>query len=49
MAGMIAGVLGWSDEQIDRELSLYSKLISSQRVSALRPLDSSSDGLRSVS
>ena len=49
VAGMIAGVLGWSDEQIDRELSLYSKLISSQRVSALRPLDSSSDGLRSVS
>ena len=49
VAGLIAGVLGWSDEQIDREVSSYAQLIKSQRNSAHRPTDSSSVGIRSVS
>jgi glycerol-3-phosphate dehydrogenase len=43
VAGIIAGVLGWSDEQVDREISLYTQLIEGQRKSAL-----GSEGTRRV-
>jgi glycerol-3-phosphate dehydrogenase len=36
VAGIIAGVLGWSDAQVDQEISGYRQLIESQRNSALR-------------
>jgi glycerol-3-phosphate dehydrogenase len=36
VAGIIAGVLGWSDAQVDLEISGYAQLIESQRNSALR-------------
>jgi glycerol-3-phosphate dehydrogenase len=36
VAGIIAGVLGWSDAQVHQEISSYSQLIESQRNSALR-------------
>lgn len=35
VAGIIAGVLGWSDAQVDQEISGYRQLIESQRNSAL--------------
>jgi glycerol-3-phosphate dehydrogenase len=35
VAGLIAGILGWSDEQVDREVALYTELIEGQRNSAL--------------
>lgn len=44
-ATIIAGVLDWSDEQIDREVRLYVALIESQRISSL----SLADGSNSVS
>jgi glycerol-3-phosphate dehydrogenase len=37
VAGLIAGILGWSDEQVDREVALYTELIEGQRNSALGP------------
>ena len=36
VAWIIAGVLGWSDAQVDQEISSYTQLIQSQRNSALR-------------
>jgi glycerol-3-phosphate dehydrogenase len=37
VAGLIAGVLGWSDEQVERELAEYARLAEGQRKSALGP------------
>lgn len=42
-ASLIAGVLGWSDEDIDEQVRIYTELIAGQRSAAL------GDGIESVS
>ncbi|MGP4113162.1 glycerol-3-phosphate dehydrogenase/oxidase [Streptomyces sp. 4N509B] len=45
-AELMAGVLGWDAEQIDREVELYGKRVEAERESQLQPDDQTADAAR---
>jgi glycerol-3-phosphate dehydrogenase len=42
----MAGVLGWSDDRVDREVSFYLQRVEAERASQLEPDDASADRVR---
>jgi glycerol-3-phosphate dehydrogenase len=45
-AELMAGVLGWSAEQVDREVEYYGKRVEAERESQLQPDDQAADAAR---
>lgn len=45
-ARLMAGVLGWSDDRVDREVSFYLQRVEAERASQLQPDDASADRVR---
>jgi glycerol-3-phosphate dehydrogenase len=45
-AQLMAGVLGWDDEQVDREVELYERRVQAERESQLQPDDQTADAAR---
>lgn len=45
-ARLMAGVLGWSDDRVDREVSFYLQRVEAERASQLEPDDASADRVR---
>jgi glycerol-3-phosphate dehydrogenase len=45
-ARLMAGVLGWDDGRVDREVSFYLQRVEAERASQLEPDDASADRVR---
>jgi len=48
VARLVAGVLGWDEEQIKREVEVYNSRVEAERESQAQPNDESADGVRSA-
>jgi glycerol-3-phosphate dehydrogenase len=48
VAGLVAGVLGWSEEQKAREIEVYTARVQAERESQSQPSDAAADALRSA-
>ncbi|MBF4571375.1 glycerol-3-phosphate dehydrogenase/oxidase [Herbiconiux sp. VKM Ac-1786] len=45
-ARLMAGVLGWSDEQVEKEIAVYLERVEAERASQLQPDDESAERVR---
>jgi glycerol-3-phosphate dehydrogenase len=45
-ARLMAGVLGWSDEQVEKEIAVYLERVEAERASQLQPDDASAERVR---
>jgi glycerol-3-phosphate dehydrogenase len=48
VARLIAGVLGWDEDRIKREVEVYNSRVEAERESQTKPNDESADGVRSA-